>query len=170
MFKTLHSILVIFQWYGGGCRCRRCGFTFHSGYIPINRFNRWFSCSGSLYIPFWLYSNYFQTKLDRNIQSLHSILVIFQYFCNTVIYVTGRIFTFHSGYIPIHAYIEDSQDVLNFTFHSGYIPIVVLFLHCPMYFHFTFHSGYIPIKTAGLKAALSALYIPFWLYSNTQNI
>ena len=127
-----------------------------------------------------------------NTQTLHSILDIFQLDCGGNV-VQGLLnFTFHSRYIPISLRCQQSPSNMtftfhsryipiekkackrsrmdDFTFHSGYIPMKVGFRFLRFSGDFTFHSGYIPIKTAGLKAALSALYIPFWLYSNTQNI
>ena len=55
------------------------------------------------------------------------------------------VFTFHSGYIPMHIKNWLSWDGVIFTFHSGYIPIVYMDDAGVFGDNFTFHSGYIPM-------------------------
>ena len=76
-------------------------FTFHSGYILIEKCIGILKADYTLYIPFWLYSN----------------AVI----CLNLIYTT--VFTFHSGYILIVGFFAAGASVSAFTFHSGYILI-----------------------------------------------
>ena len=143
---SLHSILVIFQ-------CIWCSRSDNDN---------------TLYIPFWLYSNYMEKSRKRwGYQTLHSILVIFQYsrwrccrFCSTL-YIPFWLYsnlmdanykksmenTLHS--ILVIFQFEYSIIIfavtLNFTFHSGYIPIHSHIAGRWAFIDFTFHSGYIPI-------------------------
>ena len=55
-------------------------FTFHSGYIPIEKGYKNIKVLRELYIPFWIYSNIYKDTYTGGL-------------CN---------FTFHSGYIPIN--------------------------------------------------------------------
>ena len=61
------------------------------------------------------------------------------------LHLTQKIFTFHSGYIPIDKMILNTRTNMAFTFHSGYIP-----MHMSL----------------DMPFCIELLYIPFWLYSN----
>ena len=100
----------------------------------------------ALYIPFWLYSN-----LRKKLSS--SML---------------RIFTFHSGYIPINVLSDTIFSYCYFTFHSGYIPIVTGAIcsigKTPL------HSILVifQLQDKHSRHLEAYLYIPFWLYSNRR--
>ena len=90
----------------------------------------------SLYIPFWLYSNFIVTYKRRRTSC----------------------FTFHSGYILINCYKLQNFSKYSFTFHSGYILIFFVPLLLPFLFFFTFHSGYILILMGTLTGGGALIF------------
>ena len=129
---TLHSILDIFQF---------ALFAFENvTYVPLHSILDIFqwreletrSICNTLYIPFWIYSNYKYTTLDHHIVELY---IPFWIYSNenfeSLVYVLCS-FTFHSGYIPIKEHVERVVKIKNFTFHSGYIPMFIVSPTGPM--------------------------------------
>ena len=115
-------------------------FTFHSGYIPINRFHHGYNRTISLYIPFWIYSNTaWKTRKTLQKVPLHSILDIFQY---TFTFISSTVILL---YIPFWIYA--------YTHHES---------------HLALHSilDIFQSERLHINPLLSLLYIPFWIYSN----
>ena len=123
MFKTLHSILVIFQLIGSIVGSVVPGvFTFHSGYIPIKTAGLKAALS-ALYIPFWLYSN---TSCSCIFSIKYLLYIPFWLYSNPCLWDWKAVhtdFTFHSGYIPMQSEHFTLRLQAFFTFHSGYIPM-----------------------------------------------
>ena len=145
----------------------RPNFTFHSGYILIERRSAWWWPCINLYIPFWLYSN---NKQKRSLGSFfnftfHSGYILIK--LPEVDYSDITHFTFHSGYILIEFNQSEMNNSCFFTFHSGYILMAMKIIDRINLMLFTFHSGYILMNGQTAKNYFATnLYIPFWLYSN----
>ena len=123
---------------------RGCSFTFHSGYIPIV-IEFCHICSGiSLHSILVIFQWFYQVYSDRGKMALHSILVIFQFVDSQTVAAVG-----------------DSLHSILVIFQSLSYTIAYWFETT-----FTFHSGYIPIKGKDGYFRAKVLYIPFWLYSN----
>ena len=124
--------------------CSMC-FTFHSGYILIG-LNVLPRHVKNLYIPFWIYSNYYKISL---------------YYIKLPLYIPFWIYSnMYSCNVSFFLFI-------NFTFHSGYILIQTFAYQCRrviiLYIPFCIYSNY---SSCVYPKWLCGLYIPFWIYSN----
>ena len=142
---ALHSILDIFQSGVDERIIQKIVFTFHSGYIPI----LFTSFTTVLSLSFTFHSGYIpmyrKWRVLIMLQTLHSILVIFQSVPDTqesicmrtlhsiLVIFQCKYFVFSSWsnrlYIPFWLYSNyvfalGNLGGLYFTFHSGYIPML----------------------------------------------
>ena len=121
-----------------------------------------------LYIPIWLYSNFYIASLQRNNFSLY--IPIWLYSNEELVKLQDQynILTLHSNLVIFKSILAYSREIFLDTLHSNLVIFkwksAVDILSSAL--AFTFQSGYIQIYPFIFYSLMIELYIPIWLYSN----